>query len=131
MIVVTAAAQIWMQYKFPLERIVYSSSSLGGEPATSRVKLALQPTNDEEAGEQYGNTTGLHDRAFDHPALWKAQPIVWLSNDTLGIGKAEVERIKAASVDASCDYATMDAEGKLHVERNPPDEAWYGGTSIA
>lgn len=130
MIVITAAAQMWMQHTFSLERIVYSNSSLGITGAdSSKVKLALQPTNDEEAGEQYGNTTGLHERAFDHPATWKAQPIVWLNDDTLGIGRAEVERLKAASVDASCEYATMDAEGKVHVERTAPDEAWYGGVS--
>ncbi len=125
MIFVTAAAQIWMERKFNEERIIYSASSIGGASPTA--KLALQPTNDEEAGEPYGNTTGMHERAFDHPATWKPQPVVWFSNDTLGIGRAEVRRIKEARVDASTEFAEMDADGKLHVERPAPDEAWYGG----
>ncbi len=129
MIIVTAAAQMWMQHTFSIERIVYSNSSLGVAGASDQSKLTLQPTQDDEAGEQYGNTTGLHEHAFDHPATWKDQPIVWLNDDTLGIGKAEVERLNAASVAASCEYATMDAEGKVHVDRTAPDEAWYGGVA--
>ncbi len=71
-------------------------------------------------------TSGWHARAFDHPALWKKQPTVWIANDELGIGRLEVERLESLGVEASCLYARLDREGKLAVERSPPDEAWYG-----
>lgn len=82
---------------------------------------------DAYAGAHYGNTSGFHKRAFDHPALWKACPTIWIADDALGIGRSEVARIRAAGVDASCDYATLDKDGKLAVTRGPPDEAWYDG----
>ena len=74
------------------------------------------------AGEEYGNTTGLHQRAFDNPAIWKRQPVVWLADDKLGLGRAEVTRLTADSVDSSHEYAQRDEKGNVIVERGPPDE---------
>jgi hypothetical protein len=87
------------------------------------------PINEEEAnaGAPYGNTSGFHDRAFDHPALWKPQPVVWITDDPLGVGKFEVERIRKENVDASCEYTGMENDGKLKVQRSPPDQTWWDG----
>jgi hypothetical protein len=83
------------------------------------------------AGPEYGNTTGLHKRAFDNPATWKAQPTIWIADDKLGLGRSEVSRLTAERVDASSEYAFRDEKGKVIVERGPPDEAWYGGRKAA
>lgn len=38
---------------------------------------------------------------FTHPALWEKQPVVWLANDKLGLGRSEVERLDAERVESS------------------------------
>jgi len=83
----------------------------------------------EKPGEVYGKTSGMHLTAFDNPATWKPQPIVWITDDSsgIGLGPAEVKRLNEAGVLASCEYTRRDAEsGKIVVVRSPPDEAWYG-----
>lgn len=82
---------------------------------------------DHNAGAPWGNTSGFHDKAFDHPAMWKPQPVVWITDDPLGVGKFEVERINAQKVDASCDFTGMEADGRLKVQRAPPDQTWWDG----
>ncbi|KZO92766.1 hypothetical protein CALVIDRAFT_601231 [Calocera viscosa TUFC12733] len=78
----------------------------------------------QRAGEQYGNTTGLHLNAFDNPATWKETPLIWMAEDGLGIAHSEVTRLEAESLKASTEYASMDKKAKRHVERGSPDEAW-------
>jgi hypothetical protein len=80
-------------------------------------------------GPDYGNTSGLHPRAFDNPAAWKRTPTIWIADDTNGIGRAETARLNSMGVEASTDYATMTPEGKVEITRGPPDEAWMGGKS--
>ncbi|KAL8279899.1 hypothetical protein RQP46_007749 [Phenoliferia psychrophenolica] len=94
-----------------------------GSPST------YPPVNKEkpEAGPAYGNTTGLHDHAFDHPSLWKPAPIVWMADDSLGIARAEAARLNSLKIEASTEYATMDVDGKIDVTRGAPDEAWQDG----
>lgn len=111
--------------------VATTKTSLGG-PNNAGVASTSHPQmspeeEDENAGAEYGNTSGFHDRAFDHPAMWKKQPIVWITNDPLGVGKFETERIQAADVDASCEYTGMDEKGGLQVTRAAPDQAWYYG----
>lgn len=91
--------------------------------------VTSQSDEDEMAGAEHGNTSGLHTRAFDHPALWKTQPVIWIADDPLGIGKFESARINGVRVEASTEFASMDTKGNLFVERGPPDEAWYGGAT--
>jgi hypothetical protein len=67
-------------------------------------------------------TTGWHARAFDHPALWKRQPVIWLARDQYGVSDAEVARINGEEVESSNVYADLDKEAKMHVERAAPDE---------
>lgn len=69
----------------------------------------------------------MHDQAFDHPALWKAAPIVWMADDSLGIAKKEAARLNELNVEASTEFATMDVDGKINVVRCAPDEAWQDG----
>lgn len=103
-----------------------TKTSLAADPNAAPAQTSHNE-EDENAGAEYGNTSGFHDRAFDHPAMWKKQPVVWITNDPLGVGKFETERIKEAGVDASCDYTGMDEKGSLQVQRAPPDQAWYYG----
>ena len=123
--VCTIAFQLYCKRRFPMESILYTSSSLIGGTA-STTKLALAPTAEEredgDAGPEYGQTTGWHDKAFDHPATWKPQPIIWLAKDQFGVSDAEVARINGEEVEASNVYAELDADAKLHVERSAPDE---------
>ncbi|WVO14302.1 hypothetical protein L204_101934 [Cryptococcus depauperatus] len=136
MIVIIALFQIyidWFRFTKPFINYVHSTSSSPKsatiEPKTGPAKHS--PTEEHElAGPEYGNTTGFHARAFDHPALWKEQPVVWIAADPLGIGALETEQINGKRVQASMAYAFMNEKGAIDVERSPPDEAWYGGQTI-
>jgi hypothetical protein len=125
-LILTAAFHIYCHRRYPYESIVYSSSSLIGGTA-STTKLALAPTataedRDDDAGPEYGGTRGWHEQAFDHPALWKNQPVIWLARDQYGVSDAEVARINGEEVEASNVYAELDKDAKLNVERQAPDE---------
>lgn len=122
----------WFAYKKPYLVFVHSTHpAKRGNGPVAEPKLAPVPTNVEaaadQAGPELGNTSGFHEQAFEHPALWKKQPVIWVADDTLGLGRDQVDRINAKRVEASTEYATMDKDGKLDVQRSPPDEAWYGG----
>ncbi|KAJ9112858.1 hypothetical protein QFC19_000413 [Naganishia cerealis] len=152
--VITIVAQLYMKRKFNREYIVYTNSSLiGGTQSTTKLHQTtttgtagtegggggyVQPQGDvltrddssSTAGAQYGNTSSLHAHAFTHPALWKRQPVVWMAEDELGIARKEVERLNDEhGVEASTQYARMDAAGKIKVDRAPPDDEWFGGMS--
>jgi hypothetical protein len=73
-------------------------------------------------GAEYGNTTGLHPRAFDNPASWKMTPIIWIADDVNGIGRSEAARLNGQRVEASTEHASMDEKGKIEITRGPPDE---------
>jgi len=134
-LILTALFQIYIDwFRFKRDYLIYahSSTSLKGASSTNlnttfgRVTTTVSEEQ-ENAGPEHGNTSGFHARAFDHPALWKKQPVVWIADDPLGIGKFETKRINDLRVEASTEYAIMDAKGTLVVERGPPDEAWYDG----
>ena len=105
------------------------TSETAASPHEGKLHHNGMALSEEEAnaGPAYGNTSGFHDHAFNHPAMWKPQPIIWVADDPLGVGKFEVERIQSYNVDASTEFAGMDEKGTLHVQRSAPDEAWYGG----
>ena len=157
MIGVTAVFQIWIQRKYSLRRLTYVDSSYvagshplfatnaskpvegGGEKGTTVETDKAQQDAEvieehrkgfEQPGEVYGKTSGMHLTAFDNPATWKPQPVVWITDDSsgVGLGPAEVKRLKEAGILASCDYTKRDADsGKISVDRSPPDEAWHDG----
>ena len=151
MIVVTAVFQIWIQRKYNLRRLKYVDSSYvaGSHPLfatnagktvehgseTDKVQQDAEVIEEhrkgfEQPGEVYGKTSGMHLTAFDNPATWKPQPVVWITDDSsgIGLGPAEVKRLKEAGILSSCDYTKRDADsGKILVDRSPPDEAWHDG----
>lgn len=123
------AFQLYLNRKYPWSTLLYTSSSLiGGSGSTA--KLTLQPTLEDEGergpGPVYGNTSGWHAQAFDNPSLWKPQPLIWLARDQYGISDAEVSRLNGEEVAAGNQYATLDKDAKLHVERQAPDETPVG-----
>jgi len=135
MIVIIAAFQTyidWFRFKKDYITFAHSSTTVKHSLAKNtgeKVGQAKYSAGEEAeiAGPELGNTSGFHERAFDHPALWKKQPSVWLADDLLGIGKSESARINDAGVESSNEFATMDEKGRIEVSRGPPDEAWYGG----
>jgi len=68
------------------------------------------------------NTLDRH--AFDHPASYEHQPIVWIPKDTLGLSEIELAGNREAGVDTSDLGATMNEKGKVDITRPPPDEEW-------
>jgi len=116
-----------------------SEEDLGPEPSTTSnprtsediIKVengGLEPTNveakpkDPEAEED----EDLHDftidgpRDFDHPASVETQRIVWVPDDVLGLGKAEVEDMMKRSIQASLEKTEMDDKGKIKITGPPP-----------
>ncbi|WWC88432.1 uncharacterized protein L201_003343 [Kwoniella dendrophila CBS 6074] len=133
-IILVALFQIyidWFRFKKPYLYYVHSTTthnkSLNIDPKTGITQTSSTEEEDENAGAQFGNTSGYHYRAFDHPALWKKQPVVWIANDQLGVGNHLAEKINNKNVEASTEFTSMDEKQHIHVERSPPDEAWYGG----
>lgn len=64
---------------------------------------ALNRDSEESDYEKYG---------FLPPSMWKKQPTVWIADDKHGLGRIEVNRIRAGGVDATTDGATMDEKGE-------------------
>lgn len=114
-------------FAFKRKDLVYGSSRKQQYVPDNSGTPVNTKEEEQNAGPELGNTSGFHAHAFDHPALWKKQPVVWIANDPLGVGKYECEQINAKNVEASTDFASIDDKLKLHVERAPPDEAWYQG----
>lgn len=130
MIGFTALFQTYIDwYHFHYNTLVYATPRKSN--FTTEIKCAPISQQEEvfNAGPEHGNTSGFHLNAFEHPALWKKQPVVWIVDEPLGLGKYEVAQINKAGVESSTEFAKMDEKGKLTVERSPPDEAWYGGFS--
>ncbi|BEJ14084.1 hypothetical protein CspHIS471_0312580 [Cutaneotrichosporon sp. HIS471] len=110
---------------------LYSSSQTHLNPAENVVKEKMPgektpPIMDDAAGLTGQDRIDVR-HEFDNPAMYKAQPVIWIANDPLGLGNYEANRINADGVDASTEFAHMDAKGKLDVDRSPPDEDWDGG----
>jgi hypothetical protein len=77
---------------------------------------------DEEAEED----EELHDftidgpKDFNHPASVDTQRIIWVPDDGLGLGKAEVEDMRKRGMEASLEKAEMDEKGKVKITGPPP-----------
>ncbi|KAL7420554.1 phosphate metabolism protein 7 [Cryptotrichosporon argae] len=130
--VITALMQAWFDhFRFKRSEMGYISSVTGGpRTSTSLIKLPLREvTSVDEHGQDEAELAGVSgdDHAFDHPCLWAKQPVIWIADDPLGLGRFEAERVNDAGVEASTEYAHMDTKGNVSVERGPPDENWYGG----
>ncbi|KAF8556074.1 DUF221-domain-containing protein [Imleria badia] len=64
---------------------------------------------------------GAVDYGFAHPALARPQRVVWIPDDTLGLGKEEVETNEASGILATTAGASMDEGGKIVVTAPPVD----------
>ena len=150
-IVATAAFQIYIDwFRFQKDYLVYAHSAntvRSGTAGRFANKVGLPSSEnaassgmgklnhsqvspsaeDENAGAAYGNTSGFHEQAFDHPAMWKPQPVIWITDDPLGVGKFEAEKINAQNVNASTEFTGMEVNGRLKVGRAPPDQTWWDG----
>ncbi|KAL1413095.1 phosphate metabolism protein 7 [Vanrija albida] len=128
--IITAVTQAWIDHiGFKRQTILYGRSANGQSSSQTNLnqlseKLTVT-SNDLEDPETAGDDGIVHD--FDNPAMWKAQPVVWLSNDPLGIGNSEAERLNDQGIPASTEYAIEDVKAKIEVARSPPDEKWTGG----
>lgn len=136
----TAIFQAWIDHvKFKRVSLIHGWDTQYGNTSS---ETALNPPN-EKLGYQTtpvatnsSNTTdpveaeaeALEEKhAFDHPALWKKQATIWIADDPLGLGRHESQRINAAGVESSTQYAHMNEKGDVWVDRGPPDEPWQGG----
>lgn len=68
----------------------------------------------------------LHDfnidgpRDFDHPASVETQRSIWVPNDELGLGRAEVGDMKSRGIEGSLEKAEMDEKGEIKITGPPP-----------
>ncbi|KAG2337567.1 DUF221-domain-containing protein [Suillus weaverae] len=58
---------------------------------------------------------GTEDYGFAQPAASRPQPIVWIPDDSLGLGREEVQANKEPGVKATTQNAKMDEHGKVDV----------------
>lgn len=110
---------------------LYSSSETHLNPAENVVNEKTPgesgtPIMDDAAGLTGQDRIDIR-HEFDNPAMYKKQPVIWIADDPLGLGNYEANRINAAGVEASTEYAHMDEKGVIDVDRSPPDEEWDGG----
>lgn len=68
---------------------------------------------------------GTEDYGFAQPAACRPQRIVWIPDDTLGLGREEVQTNKESGVKATTQDATMDEHGKVDVTGPPVDLAKF------
>ncbi|KAL8292653.1 hypothetical protein RQP46_001265 [Phenoliferia psychrophenolica] len=105
---------------------------LAGGATESRVeidaeeeKMCAEPSEDflkESGGVPPSHRLEKH--AFDHPAGFEEQRIVWIPKDVHGFYEQEVLATEAAGVAVSSVGALMDAKGQCDAVRSPPGEEW-------
>ncbi|KAI9567494.1 hypothetical protein HD554DRAFT_2329143 [Boletus coccyginus] len=64
---------------------------------------------------------GAVDYGFTHPALARPQRVVWIPEDTLGLGNEEVQTNEGLGVLATTAGASMNAGGKVAIHAAPVD----------
>ena len=64
---------------------------------------------------------GAVDYGFAHPALTRPQRVVWIPEDTLGLGSEEVQTNEGSGVLATTAGANMNAGGKVVIHAQPVD----------
>lgn len=88
--------------------------------------LKSRPVEAKPKDEEAEEDEELHDftidgpKDFDHPASVEMQRIVWVPDDELGLGKAEMEDMMRRGIDASLEKAEMDGKGKIKITGPPP-----------
>lgn len=138
---IVAAFQTYIDwFRFPKDLIYYGipkGSRIGGGSQTNLVEgasnadQAVYAEAKENLKEEEAIASGQDELTarhhFDHPALWKPQPIIWNAQDPTGLGQYETDYINSVGVPASTEYAHMNEKGDVDVDRSPPDEEWLGG----
>ena len=61
---------------------------------------------------------GLGEHTFHHPALYRAQPTIWLPRDNLGISKEAVRNARARGIDITDQDADINEKGKVDIHRD-------------
>jgi hypothetical protein len=64
---------------------------------------------------------GTEDYGFAHPAVSRPQRVVWIPDDSLGLGREEVQANQEVGVKATTRNAVMDENGKVNVTGPPVD----------
>lgn len=110
------------------ESAAKSAPDSTGQDAASAEHGGIMPTpveaepKDEEAEED----EELHDfdvegpKDFNHPASVETQRIVWVPDDQLGLGRAEVDDMRKRGIEGSLEHAEMDEAGKIRITGPPP-----------
>jgi len=75
---------------------------------------------DAEEDEELHDFTIEGPNDFNHPASFETQRIIWIPDDELGLGKAELEDMRNRGVEASLEKAEMDEKGKIRITGPPP-----------
>jgi hypothetical protein len=88
----------------------------GATPAPVEAKPRDEEAEEDEEHDYY--TEGPKD--FDHPASVDVQRIIWVPNDDLGLGKAEVEDMRRRGIEGSVEQAQMNEKGKIKITGPPP-----------
>ena len=83
--------------------------------------VEARPKDDEaEEDEELHDFTIEGPKDFNHPASVETQRIIWIPDDELGLGKAEVEDMKQRGMEASLEKAEIDERGKIRITGPPP-----------
>jgi hypothetical protein len=97
----------------PIDKPCASSSSGSGiehTPESDHDNIFFARTPDGE--EDYG---------FAHPAVSRPQRVVWIPDDSLNLGREEVQANREAGIKATTLNAVMDENGKVNVTGPPVD----------
>ncbi|KAL8284083.1 hypothetical protein RQP46_005196 [Phenoliferia psychrophenolica] len=94
------------------------------EESLSVPSSSSPPTASAAASAATPGSRRLDQHAFDHPAGYEDQRIVWIPADAHGFYKHEVEATQAAEVEVSSEGATLDLKGHVDVTRSPPGDEW-------
>ena len=78
-----------------------------------------------EPSERYGGS-----RDFTHPALDPAR-IVWIPQDTLGLGEEEARDTRSRGIDVATRGAYMNEKGAVDVDTYPPGEKPLEAPAVA
>jgi len=96
-----------------------------GKPRGSSSSDIEEPENDYDDAFFARTPEGMEDYGFAHPAASRPQRIVWIPDDSLGLGREEVQANKEAGIKATTQNATMDESGTVDVTGPPVDLAKF------
>jgi len=84
------------------------------------VPVEAKPKDEEAEEDEERDFTLDGPKDFNHPASVETQRAVWVPDDELGLGKAEVEDMATRGVEGSLEKAEMDEKGKIRITGPPP-----------